>query len=341
MKPTSRTLLVTLLAATLAACGGGAASPSVASNSGAAAASKPVGAAAASSGAAGTGGRITVPYTAFAGAFAALWVAADEGFFERQGIPANVQYMDPNVAVNALMSGEVEFSSSGAAVNSIVSGSDIILVARLITTPLFSLYGTKDIQRVEDLKGKVIADNQAGSAPDNALRDILAKHGLTSTDVQLAYSPNPTAALATLVAGRASAVIVPPPTTVQARNAGFKELTDTATEGIPGIASTISTKKALARERPDRVRAFLQALSDATAYMKSNPAQTKQIIGKYSKDDNPADLDETYKAYLPQWKVSSVTVEDVAAVLRYSSDPKATSADPKTFFDDSIVNSLH
>src|SRR6266581_2608756 len=205
------------------------AKPASAPASAASAAAKPAGSAvapatpsAAASGQAAAkpgqaGNKFTIPYTAYSGAFTALWVAADEGFYAKQGFDVTVQYMEANLAATALLSGEVPFSSTPAIVNTILSGGDAVILAKLVSYPKFSLYGNKDIQKVEDLKGKVLADTQRGTAPDNAVRDLLSKHGLKEGDLQFAYFPNPTAALASMVAGQAVAGILPAPTTVQAR----------------------------------------------------------------------------------------------------------------------------
>ncbi len=333
-----RTLVCCLTLCLFSAGCGGAAAPASAPPASSAIAKPAASNAAASAPAVTT--KFTVPYTAYSGAFTALWVAADENFFAKQGFDVSVQYMDANVAASALLSGEIPFSSTPAIVNTILSGGDAAIVAKLVSYPNFSLYATKDIQRVEDVKGKVLADTQRGTAPDNAVRDLLAKHGLKEGDLQFAYFPNPTAALAAMVAGQASVGILPAPATVQARNQGFHEITDTVKESVPGLAAAVSTKKARLKDNPASVRAYLTALKEATAFAKANPARTKAIIGKYAKTEVPAEMDETYTAYEPTWVLGPVRVDDVAAALRYSSDPKAASAKPETFFDNSIVESL-
>jgi len=284
--------------------------------------------------------KVTVPYTAFSAAFTALWVAADESFFSKRGVQADVRFMESNVAVSAAMSGEIEFASSPQALGAMLSGGDLIFITKLVSVPVFSLYAAKDIQRVEDLKGKVVADTLPGSAPDGALRDLLAKHGLKATDVQLANSATPTTALAAMMAGQTSAAILSAPVTLQARSAGYKELANAAKEGVPGLAAALSAKKSRIADSPAGVRAVLQALKDATAFMKANPARTKAILGKYTKDEKAADLDETYAAYEPYWTAGALRTEDIAALLRYSTDPKAASANPSSFFDNSLVESL-
>ncbi len=327
----------------LAACGGSAA-PSLSAPPAESSKASPAASAAAQPvtavDAAPSAAKFTVPYTAFSGAFAALWVAADEGFFAKHGFDVNVQYMDANVAASALISGEVPFAVTPAIVNTILSGGDAVIVAKLVTLPKFSLYAGKDVSRIEDLRGKVLADTQRGSAPDTAMRDMLAKHGLKEGDVQFAYLPNPTAALAAMVAGQASAAVLPAPTTVQARSQGFKEIANTVSENVPGLASPVSTRRSRLKDNPANVKEYLTALKEATAFMKANPARTKITIGKYAKTDVAAEMEETYNAYEATWVTAAVRPEDIAASLRYSSDPRAATSKPEIFFDNSIVETL-
>src|SRR5438552_2237919 len=143
-------LMLTLMAA---GCGGGAAPTSP---SGSIAAPKPAGSSPAASPAAkpstaasGAASKVTIPYTALSAAFTAIWVAADENFFSKRGVQANVQFMESNVAVSAAMSGEIDFASSPQALGSMLGGSDLTFVTKLVSLPVFTLYATKDIQRVE------------------------------------------------------------------------------------------------------------------------------------------------------------------------------------------------
>jgi len=284
---------------------------------------------------------ITVPYTASSAAFAAIWVAADQNFFSKHGIQAQVQYMDANAAAAALVSGQIPFCSSPAILGPMLSDPDLVLVAKLVSQPSFSLYATSEVQRVEDLKGKIIADTQRGTAPDNALRDLLARHGLSENDVQIVYTPNPSAAAAAMMTGQTSAAILAAPVTLAARNAGYAQIGDTVAEGIPGLAAVISTQRSRLTADPVSVRAFLSALKEATDFMAVNPDATEAIIGKYTQTDAQADLAETYRVFEPTWIVGAVDPGDVAAALHYSSDPKAATADPLTYIDSSIVRALH
>lgn len=344
----TRLLATVVLVLALSACDG-AASPSAAKAPSSAAAApastasaKPAGSASAQASAQPSTAlrKITLPYTAPSAAFAAIWVAADQGFYAKHGLQVDVRSMDAVAAGPALLSGEVEYAASPSLVGAILSGSDVTFIARLSTHPLFSIHATKGIARVEDLKGKVVADTTTGSAPDTALRDVLLKHGLKEGDVQFVHGPNPAAVLATMQAGNAVAGILPPPTTLQARNAGYPELTSTAKEGVAGLSAPISAKKARIKDNAAEAKSLLLALKDATAFMHSDAAATKAIIGKYTKTDPGPDLDEIYTAFLPIWEVGPIRAEDIADSLTYLPDPKAAGADPNTFFDNSIAGSL-
>src|SRR5713226_4125989 len=218
----------------LAACGGTAA-PAAPPPS--AAASAPPASAAGSAAAkpSGAATKITIAYTAPAAAFTSLWMAAEENIFGKYGIQADVRNMDSNVVTAAMVSGDLHYSTTPALINAILSGSDVTFFARLTKGPIFGLYTTKAITRVEDLKGKVVADTLAGSAPDIAVDDILERHGMKESDVQLIHTPNAVAEYAALTSGQAVAAILPVPTTLQARNAGFVEVTNTIKEGTPGL----------------------------------------------------------------------------------------------------------
>jgi len=310
----------------LQACGAGsAAAPSISLT-----ASKP-------SGAAAPLYKFTLPYTTPSAAFAALWVADEENIFAKYSIQADVRYMEANVVAAALLSGELDTALTTNVVNTILAGSDMVLVGNLIKGPLFSLYAAKSVTRVEDLKGKVISDAAVGSGPDAALRDLLAKHGLKASDVELVFSTSP---FIPLQSGQAVAAILPVPATLQARNAGYVELTTTVKEGVPGLVAVVSTRGSRLKNDPAAIRALLQAFKEATAFMHANATRTKAIIGKYAKMDPGPDLDETYVTFEPNWAVVPVRLADIAATLRYLPDPRAATADPSTWFDNSLVEAL-
>ena len=101
--------------------------------------------------------------------------------------------------------------------------------------------------------------------------------------------------LAALTTGVVDAGIISAPVTLKARQAGFKEIINVPERNIPMIHAGLSTTRDLVKEHRDRVRSFLQAYMEAVKLASTNPKETKQVIGKYTKTTNEEDLEESYK----------------------------------------------
>jgi NitT/TauT family transport system substrate-binding protein len=332
------------LAVVLMGCGQGSAAPSASS-----AAAKPSGSAnasaAATSGSAAASPKATykfrIPYTAQSGVYTPLWVAADDGIFQKHGIDATVSAMDNNATSAALSSGEIDVSPSPSVLNLIASGGDAVIVASFVTAPIYSVYATSDIASLNDLKGKVIGDTPAGSSPDTVLRALLAQHGLApDKDVQYLFSPSPATIFSAMQAHRAAAGILSAPVTVQARQEGFKELINTAKDNVPGLQILVAVRKSYLKDNREAVTELLRALIDATAFVKANPVPSKAAIAKYTKTDDKEAIDAAYDEFEPYLKMGPVKPADVVATLQYSPNAKTAGADPASFVDNSIIDSL-
>lgn len=347
---------VLILFALLAACGGSAPAPSsppasavapsaasakpVASPSGS---TKPAGSASASAkpAASGQAVRLNIPYTSPSGVYAPIWVGVDAGIFKKYGFEASTSYMDTNTVAPALTSGEIDVSPTPSTLNIIISGGDAVLIANLTTGPVFSLYAGKNVASVEALKGQVIGDTPQGSAPDGALRGLLDKHGLNpATDVKYIFSPDPSTILAAMKSNQAVAGVLSAPSTLNAKKEGYVELANTGKEGVAGLHQVLAVKRSTLAQKRDAYLKLLQAFREADQFIQSKPDETKAIIGKYTKTEPGPVLDEAYNAFKPYFQVAPVKTSDVAAVLRFSSNPAASKFDPSKAIDNSIVDAL-
>jgi NitT/TauT family transport system substrate-binding protein len=306
----------------------------------ASAAAKPAASAAAKPAASGLV-RLNIPYTSPSGVYAPIWVGVDQGIFKKYGFDASSSYMDTNTVAPALISGEIDVSPTPSTLNIIISGGDAIFIANVVTAPVFSLYSDSSIPNVEALKGKVIGNSPQGSAPDGALRALLDKHGLNpATDVKYIYSPDPSTILAAMKSNQAVAGVLSAPSNLNAKQAGYKELANTGKEGVAGLHQVIGVKKSTIAQKRDTYTKLLQAYREAIDYIKSNPEGTKAIIGKYTKTEPGPILDEAYAAFTPYLQLGPVKTSDVAAVLKFSSNPAAANFDPAKAIDNSIVDAL-
>jgi len=90
--------------------------------------------------------------------------------------------------------------------------------------------------------------------------------------------------------------------TLKARQAGFKEVVNVPERNIPMMQAALGTTRDFVREHPDRVRAFLQGTIAGVKLARSNAAEAKRVIGKYTKTSDQEDLEETYQTFVKVWE---------------------------------------
>ena len=133
----------------------------------------------------------------------ALWIARDLGFLKKNGIDAQVIYVQGGgVLVQGMLSGNipVALTSGSQAVASNLAGSDIVLFSTLHAGAGPRYLGVnKEIQNAAQLKGKKLAVSRFGSSSDFILRFALRKAGLDPDKdiaiLQIGNSPDRLAAL--------------------------------------------------------------------------------------------------------------------------------------------------
>ena len=114
---------------------------------------------------------VRIAYSAISGAMAPLWIAHDDGLFQRQGIQAQLLYIGGgSVVTQALLGGDVQFVRLGAnaVVQASLRGAGLKMVANTINTLVFSLMSRPEILSPKDLKGR-----RSGSHVSAARRILL------------------------------------------------------------------------------------------------------------------------------------------------------------------------
>jgi ABC-type nitrate/sulfonate/bicarbonate transport system substrate-binding protein len=147
--------------------------------------------------------------------------------------------------------------------------------------------------------------------------------------------------LAALTQGKIDAGIISAPVTLKARQAGLRELVDAADKNIAMIHAAFGSTRDVLRERADGVKKFLQGYVEGIKLAKSNSAEAKAVIGKYTQTSDPEELEETYRTFVRVWErapyVSSAAVQ---TLLNFATNPKAKSSRPEQFIDNSLIAEL-
>ncbi len=151
-----------------------------------------------------------------------LFVARDQGFFEREGIKANItEFASGAEAERAMVSGAVDMGGGGVGstllmANQGIKAKNIVLFQN---KPIFTLVASNDLKPdskdLKSLKGKKIGVSSPGSLTDLFLRIALRDAGLDpDRDVTIVATGGLNAHLPALKAGRVDAQMTWEPATV-------------------------------------------------------------------------------------------------------------------------------
>jgi NitT/TauT family transport system substrate-binding protein len=282
-------------------------------------------------------------YAAISGAFAPLWIAADKNLFAKYGLNVDLRYIAPATATQALIGKNLDIiNPGGEIIEAGLNGEPVVYIAGILNRAVMSLYSKPEINSPADLKGKVLGVTVPGATTDFAARVLLQQARLVpGKDVKILYMKGIPEILAGIQQGNADAGIFTSPTTLKAQHAGLKELVNVTEQNIPMIHAALASTKGFLKAQPDHARRFLQAYLEGIKIARTDAELTKQVIGKYTKTTDAADLGNSYQTFLPAWeKLPVVPAAAVQTMLNFATNPAAKTAKPESFIDNSLLQEI-
>jgi NitT/TauT family transport system substrate-binding protein len=275
------------------------------------------------------------------------WVAADGGYFAREGLHPELIYIRGGPqTLSALLGGDVHFAQvySGPIVSARLTGADTTIVAGLINQPLFSIVTASGINKPEDLRGKKVGITTFGSATDVALRLALKKWGLKpESEVNILQMRGVPEILPALASGSIHGGVLSPPTNMMAIKAGFKELSYLPQLGVSFQHTCLATtRRYLDRNRGAALKA-LRAYGTAIERIKADKPFAKKVLSKHMQTTDADVLEYSYNAANPIFKTPPYpTLEGIRATLDFlaEKEPKAKQVQAKDFADLSLLEEL-
>ena len=155
-----------------------------------------------------------------------LFIALHRGFFKDEAIDIEIPMMLPQLAHNALMSGEVDYHGvADSALRLAAKGAPLKAIFFGAMRPNYFLMAKPQVKSVAELRGKLIGMVRFGDTVELATRIALSREGLDpQKDVIPIMIGLPTTRVAALAAGSIDATIAVPPDNVLLRQKGFREL---------------------------------------------------------------------------------------------------------------------
>jgi NitT/TauT family transport system substrate-binding protein len=192
--------------------------------------------------------------------------------------------IEPEVAVKALVAGEVSFNLAWeASVRAATSGSPIKVIAALASRPLHVLMSRPEIRSGKELRGKTLGIDYFSSTTDYLSRVALRYLGVEpDSHVGFVEIGNGALRLAALKAGEVHAAAFDITGAVKAEEQGLKRLVqigDIIDYPVLGVAVAGAQ---LAKHREQTTR-FIRAMLRGARFIKQNRTETIRIIERYLK----------------------------------------------------------
>lgn len=210
-------------------------------------------------------------------------VARERGYFREEGLDVKLIVMPSAIAMQALIGGNVKFSTvGGAGLLPVLRGAPIRFLFTTFNRPMFWLYAKPDIRSVEGLRAKKVGVSSLGSGPDSLLRDLLKKHGLEGgRDVVILPMGSGTARFHALQANSVDAAMLSIPSNFLAHDAGYRELVSFLDQEWVELQGSVLATQQMMTSEPALVEKFIRGSLKGFRYFRDQRAGTAAILAKF------------------------------------------------------------
>jgi NitT/TauT family transport system substrate-binding protein len=191
--------------------------------------------------------------------------------------------MKTGAGVQALIAASVDASQIlGLTLRAAISrGAPLKIVMVFNDRPLYRLLTKREIQSFGDLKGKIVASTTPGASNDVLLRRVLERQGLDlKKDLTIIYIGESITLWQALSRGSVHAAVLNPPYNIIAREAGFHELAEFASE-VGALQGGVSVSERFLEERPEVAKRFIRATWRGLRFFKTDREGSIPIMAKF------------------------------------------------------------
>ncbi len=277
-------------------------------------------------------------YSTIGAMAAGSWMAKEIGAFERNGIDAELIYISSGpVVIQALLGGDLQagLAATNATIAAVLRGAQLVSVMSTANRPYHRLFVQPEINRLEDLRGKVLGVTRFGAVTDNLTRILLKKHGLENAVSlrQLGGTMEVSAAFQhKQIAGAVTSTLR---VDSQTKPKLLLKLEDM---GIQYSMDVIVVSRDYLKRNAATVEAMTRAYAEGVAAMHRDKPTSLRAIARFARLKDPKLIEDIYQdsiVYLE--KVPRLTPEATTPILESMGQKDIPM---ETFADNSIVDRL-
>lgn len=295
--------------------------------------------------------KVSFPFTPISAASLPWWMAKEAGFYEKHGLDVDMIYVGASpVIIQAMLGGQAGVGAGGGPplVSNVLQGGDVVQVATTVPYAIQSLIVKPDIRSPANLVGKKVGISRLGAIPHFTLQAIVKLHGLQG--INIVQTGTTTQAITSLSQGLVDGIITSAPFTFRLMKDGYRELVgpkEFKKAGVQFLIQGLVARKSFAAKNREIVLGMIKATMEGTKQMFVNEKQAKVVLAKYTRQNDPEILDQTYKFALDVFvKDPTVTPESIQPIVQQSAqfnliDAKLAGATPlSAYYDNSFVDEI-
>jgi NitT/TauT family transport system substrate-binding protein len=291
--------------------------------------------------------KLRLAWAGFSPTNSPIWTIQDRKLLEKQGVDPEIIAIGASPTVlQALLANEIDAASISVTTltSSRLQGADTVMIVGVVPTFVDHIISVSSITKVEQLKGKVGGVNRLGSTSDLGLRLALRKLGVDpDKDVKILPVGGNPERFAALSKGLTQFTIMPEPFLTQAERLGFRNLYNVTDLKIPFWWNGILSREAIIKAKRPLILKLARAMVEAIHIIKTEKEYAKGLFRKNLGVADPEGLERAYQDYSAVFpEVPYPTPDGVKTMLDDLAvkNPKAASADPRAFVDQSIVKEI-
>ena len=291
--------------------------------------------------------KLRLAWAGFSPTNSPIWVIQERKLLEKMGVqPEIIAISNSPTVLQALLAGEIDAASISVTTltSSRLAGADTVMIVGVVPTFVDHIVSLASITAVEQLKGKTGGVNRLGTTSDLGLRLALRKLGVDpEKDVKIIPTGGTAERFAALSKGITQFTIIPEPFLTQAEKLGFRNLYNITDLKIPFWWNGILSREAIIKAKRPLLLKLARAMVEAIHIIKTEKQYAIGLIKKNLGVADPEGLERAYKDYSSVFPEAPYpTPEGVKTMLDdlAPKNPKAATADPKTFVDMSLIREL-
>ena len=211
-------------------------------------------------------------------------MAQKNGLFKDEALEAEIIRMNPNVAITALATGDVDYCQLfGAVVGGAIAGLPVRIVAGFLDNWPMTLIAQPELKALKDLKGKTLGISSFGATPDVAARLMIKQAGIDADkEIKILALGSDAARLMALKQRVVDVVVISPPADTQMEKQGYRILAR-AYElfSFPYLGLGTHTRKI--KDKPDEIRRVIKATIRANRFIRDNRDEAVRALIAWGK----------------------------------------------------------